>query len=229
MSFSGMALNGLILAGGLSSRMGRDKALLPIGDESLLMRLAKQMSPRVHELVIACGGAEKADSYRLALAPWDERRFAWPKDEENGLSANSGAVEGESLRRPAVRYVTDRYPGEGPLAGLQAGLAVLPEGYAFVAACDLPDVSLGLLDALVEAAHGGADVVCLQGQPFHALYHTRVAAAAQSALERGERRMMAFLDGLKVRTLPVESYGKQPANLNTQEDYASYLSHNEKE
>jgi molybdopterin-guanine dinucleotide biosynthesis protein A len=47
----------LILAGGSSRRMGRDKAALPVGDVPLVEHLARRLSPVVDEIILA-GGAD---------------------------------------------------------------------------------------------------------------------------------------------------------------------------
>ncbi|OBR63642.1 hypothetical protein A7K91_06785 [Paenibacillus oryzae] len=218
-------LNGLILAGGQSSRMGRDKALLPINGEPLLLRLAKQIAPIAGELVIACGSREKEVAYREALAPWLDAAVAVHPNHvpEANRDYPRDGQEGRSNAKPSIRFVTDSYPGQGPLAGLHAGLQSLPEGYVFVTACDSPDVSLSLIEVLEKLIGGEADVVCLPGQPFHGLYHTSVAEAAKAALERGERRLMGLLWELQAVFLQLEMPGYSPINLNTPEEYEAYL------
>src|SRR2546423_6833845 len=57
----------VILAGGLSRRMGRDKAALPAGDGTLVEHLARRLAPVVDEIIIAGGSAEpRLDGVRLA-------------------------------------------------------------------------------------------------------------------------------------------------------------------
>ena len=45
----------VILAGGLSRRMGRDKAALPAGDGTLIEHLARRLGPVVEETIVAGG------------------------------------------------------------------------------------------------------------------------------------------------------------------------------
>ena len=45
----------VILAGGLSRRMGRDKAALPVGDGTLIEHLARRLASVVDEIIIAGG------------------------------------------------------------------------------------------------------------------------------------------------------------------------------
>ena len=48
----------VILAGGLSRRMGRDKAALPAGDGTVIEHLARRLAPVVDETIIA-GGSDR--------------------------------------------------------------------------------------------------------------------------------------------------------------------------
>src|SRR3954469_4803909 len=49
-----------------------------------------------------------------------------------------------------VKMVSDHYPGQGPLAGVHAGLLASPHETNFVVACDMPFVSVGLAELLVK-------------------------------------------------------------------------------
>jgi molybdopterin-guanine dinucleotide biosynthesis protein A len=59
-----MKMNGFVLAGGQSTRMGRDKALLRLGNTPLILRAAKILRPFVSEVIL--------------LAPPKRYRRLWP-------------------------------------------------------------------------------------------------------------------------------------------------------
>ena len=66
----------VILAGGLSRRMGRDKAALPAGDGTLLEHLARRLAPVVDETIIAggsgrpnLGGVRRVEDRHAGLGP----------------------------------------------------------------------------------------------------------------------------------------------------------------
>jgi molybdopterin-guanine dinucleotide biosynthesis protein A len=46
------AVTGIVLAGGRSTRMGRDKAWLPFGDETMLMRVVRSVGSVSDELIV---------------------------------------------------------------------------------------------------------------------------------------------------------------------------------
>ncbi|PZD97747.1 hypothetical protein DNH61_00330 [Paenibacillus sambharensis] len=204
-----MNVNGIILAGGHSSRMGRDKALLELAGRPVLVRLIERVGHLIGNegcLAVACGSLERAERYKRVFL---------------------------EVQPPGVRsaedilWVPDRYAGEGPLAGLHAALCALPEGYAFTAACDMPFLSASLYGRQLAAAAGSvADAVHAPGQPLHALYHSRVSIKLAELLERDERRFMAALRQL--RTEMVEPCGEQEhrafMNMNTPGDYERVIS-----
>ncbi|SFT24963.1 molybdenum cofactor guanylyltransferase [Paenibacillus sp. BC26] len=201
---------GIILAGGRSSRMGSDKALLPVGarGEVILRAVAEQMlALGMPYVMVSVGDSEREEAYRSRLA---------------GLLGQ-------------VRFVHDTYPDCGPLAGLHAALSAMYEpGYAFVMACDMPMLSGTLLARMLPLASGEAapprteagmpQVIRTPNQPFHALYHTSVARELQQRLERHELRLMALLDALHtVEIQPLPNEEEAFVNLNTPELYADYV------
>ncbi len=132
------------------------------------------------------------------------------------------------------RLVHDAEPGEGPLAGLVAGLASRAFERALVLGVDLPLVraaalatlgaSLGDALARVPAPHG-------RPQPLAAAYAPAALAPLAAALARGERALVpavlalpaALVDGAALALLPggADAF----ANLNTPADFAAAERH----
>lgn len=191
------AIHGLILSGGQSSRMGTDKALLPIKGKPLLQHLALQLLSLVETVTISVGDPQREQVYRAQLGDLAQR----------------------------VSFVTDQYPGCGPLSGLHAGLSAIEEGYVFVVACDMPELSPPLFRQLLSRIDSGAAVIHTPRQPFHALYHTRAASCVQAAIESQDYRLMGLLERLcAIEVEPLEADGSSPfSNLNTPEDYSNYI------
>lgn len=93
--------------------------------------------------------------------------------------------------------------------------------------CDMPRLSASLLARMRAAAAAAmrVPIVHADGQPFHALYHTDLALAAQALLERGDYRFMQLLreqcDAVLVEPERDEEHAAF-TNLNTPEAFASF-------
>jgi len=115
--------------------------------------------------------------------------------------ANDDRFDHDS-RLTAIR---DPEPHAGVLPALLAALTATTTPLAFAVACDMPFLHAGLIRRLVMlAADADAVVPVVDGgpEPMHAVYRAGPCAAAiRVALERGQRRMIAFLDD--VRTVRV--------------------------
>jgi molybdopterin-guanine dinucleotide biosynthesis protein A len=104
----------VILAGGLSRRMGRDKAALPAGDGTLIEHLARRLAPVVEETIVAGGSGR----YHIPGVAMVDDRFP-------GLGPLAGIHAGLlAARSPHVWVVGCDLPDADPaLAALFLGLA----------------------------------------------------------------------------------------------------------
>ena len=130
--------------------------------------------------------------------------------------------------------VADRYPGAGPLAGLQAGLLAAQNELVLALATDMPSVNLALLGYLVAQA-SDYDVVMpwlpgdesgrLEAEPLHAVYRRSCLPALAAHLAAGHRRLISFLPDVKVRSVSPEECARfDPqfrsfCNVNTPEEW----------
>jgi molybdenum cofactor guanylyltransferase len=125
------------------------------------------------------------------------------------------------------RVVADRFPGEGPLAGIEAALGATKFEWNLVVACDMPRLDVGILEQLFRiAATGDGDCAVPRYsdgrvEPLCAVFHARCHAAIATALEEGVRKVTEALGRLALRYVPVAS-DEAFANLNTPEDLEKY-------
>jgi molybdenum cofactor guanylyltransferase len=105
----------IILAGGDSRRMGRDKASLLLGEQTLLQRVAATMQMIFPHTIVS------------VRQPRPEIDLPQVCDEQ--------AREGMLM-------------GNGPLAGVVAGLGYVKTTWAFVVACDMPFVEPAMVELL---------------------------------------------------------------------------------
>jgi molybdenum cofactor guanylyltransferase len=143
-------------------------------------------------------------------------------------AAGRVALVGDPARYAGLGYpvVADLFPGCGPLAGIQAALAATAADWNLILACDMPEARPGFLAWLLETAER-RDCDCLlptgpRGvEPLCAVYHRRCEPTIRGALERGVRKVLDGLAGLRVETVPVEE-ARAFRNINTPEEWLEY-------
>jgi len=155
---------GFVLAGGASSRMGRDKALLPLDGRTMVEEIAFTVR-RAAGNVTLIGSPGKYGHLGLPVVP-------------------------------------DEIENCGPLGGVYTALRVTEASWNLLVACDMPRVTEAFLKQLMEAAEG-SDADCVVPEiggkidPLCAVYHRRVAAAAELAIQRKLFKMQDFVSTLR--------------------------------
>ena len=210
----------VIVAGGRSRRLGRNKPLVEIGGRTVLSRIL-EATAEIANVVLA---VREVPPFRRALAAQ-----GW----ESGAERAGGPPGSVALRNPngrALLVVPDPVPGLGPLAGVASGLAAADGAICVVLAGDLPFVTPHLVDRLcrelASAAESDApdalDAVVPRArgraQPLCAAYRREVGRLAARLVARGGARgdsslssspasspsMMSFLERLRVRYVTAE-------------------------
>ena len=121
----------------------------------------------------------------------------------------------------AVVFVPDAQPGEGPLRGLEAALALGDE--VLLAACDLPALhreAITWLCAQTPSEHGVATSVEGQLQPLFSRYTTACLPLVRRELLLGRRSPLAILrSGIFTVATPSPDIAAQLADADTPGDW----------
>ncbi len=119
------------------------------------------------------------------------------------LSARCDEVilAGGGTAPPGVLTVGDDRPGQGPLAGMEAGLAAARFPRVFVAAGDMPFLSTDLVAHLLRVLRESGALAAVpddggRTHPLCAAYSREVLPRLRSALDGGVRAAREFLRGL---------------------------------
>jgi molybdopterin-guanine dinucleotide biosynthesis protein A len=184
----------VILAGGLSSRMGRDKATLPAGDGTLIEHLARRLAPVVDETIIAGGSlAASLEGVRIVA------------DHQSGLGPLAGMLAG--FRAAKERYVwvvgCDLPDVEPALGGLLRALA-------------------GDYDAVVPHAGEEPEGVCaLYVRELAPRIEALLEAGERSIKSLLDRSLVRYLSPDELRTVDPEL--RSFRNINSPADYEDWL------
>ncbi len=187
---------GFVLAGGRSSRMGSDKALLELGGSPLVVRAVRALQS-LTEGVTVIGPPAAYRELNLSVVADD-----YPDAGPLGGIATALAHAGKSW---SLVLASD-------MPYLTAAWLEYLIGRALASSGDV---------VLPESAYTGQPLP----EPLCALYHQRASAPIRAALDRGVRKVMDGLAGLNIERIPPEdskpfdTEGLLFQNLNTREDY----------
>ena len=186
-------VTGYILAGGRSSRMGRDKALLPVGSRTLIELVMDRLQPLVDHVEVI------------------------------GQPRNVQSLEERLKRKVLTDITPGRGPLMGVYTGLmqtETALNVfLPCDMPWVEG-RLVERLLGWCRGqtqVVASMHPAEGV-----QPFPLICHVRACRAIGALLDRKEPSLQALLRGPHAQVIEIEEPDLWPSftNVNTLSDYA---------
>ena len=194
-----VSLSGIILAGGQSSRMGKDKALLEVNGVPLL-RL-------VYNIAIAlCDPV-------YVVTPWSERY-------QDLLPAHCQFIH----EVPLPNHSPTPLP-HGPLVGFAQGLAQIQTDWVLLLACDLPRLQVKVLQNWAnELEHAGNAIALLSHhakgwEPLCGFYHRSCLPALTEYIEQGGRSFQHWLAQHPIQLLPLTD-AQMLFNCNTLADFA---------
>ncbi|MEZ5211912.1 MULTISPECIES: molybdenum cofactor guanylyltransferase [unclassified Gordonia (in: high G+C Gram-positive bacteria)] len=173
-------LAGIVLAGGRSRRMGRDKASMDWDGRPLLSTVVDVVAQRCDPVLVTA--AQTSQAY-VELGQADG--LTWITTEEIGTGPLGGLV-----------------------VALEAAEAAGSPA-AFVCATDMPLIEPELIDELLRGLTVSTDAVIAydseRAHPMAGIYRTRVAPRLAELLATGEQRMTAALDAIVTHRVTVSN------------------------
>jgi molybdopterin-guanine dinucleotide biosynthesis protein A len=180
--------------------MGRDKGLLKIAGQPLIVRTARLVEPLVSSVGIV-GPPEPYDTLGL-------RAIA---DHNFGASGKNSRLQ-------------------GPLAGIATALAATDTMWNLILACDLPYLTHEWVDwLLARAANSQQQIVMPRTargpEPLAAVYHRDCAEPIAASLARGVRKVAEAIEQFQVDFVferewrHIDPGGRVLRNMNTPADY----------
>lgn len=200
-------ITGVILAGGKSSRMGRDKALLPVGEKTLLEHILERFQRVYDEVLVSVNAPDRYPPLGVPAVA-DITPGCGP------LSGLQAVLRAGS--HPYCFVAACDMPFVEPAMGIWLWQQ-LADRYPAECAREHPAV-------VAVPSLGG------RPEPLHALYGRGCLAAVERALARGDWKMSAFYDEVTVWVAPDDllrrafpDLEKTFTNVNTPADYQGMI------
>lgn len=190
-------ISAIVLAGGQSSRMGRDKALLDLGGNTLLNHV--------------CAIASECASQTYVVTPWIEKYL--------GVVPSSCQLVREKLMLNSKSNI--------PLIGFIQGMQLVKTEWVLLLACDLPYLSSSQVKqwSLTLATVLPTEIALLPRgvrgwEPLCGFYRRRSLASLEAYLGNGGQSFQSWLAVHSVKELSL-SDRRCLFNCNTPEDWES--------
>ena len=193
-------ISGIVLAGGMSRRLGRDKAVEPVGGEPLITRVLRRVSQVTDQTVVVVNEIDRASALPLNEA---------------------------STKRTLASVAVDTYPGKGSLGGIFTGLSASDADWGLVVVCDMPFLNVELFRRMLSVRDGSDAVVPIvdgRPEPTHAVYSRACLPYMERRLKADDLKISRFFDEVRVRFLSEEEVDALDPdhlsffNVNTQAD-----------
>jgi len=188
----------IILCGGRSKRMGKDKGSLIFKGKPMVSYLVDAIKEIADEIILVLRDGEQVEEYKLIL-----------KDYE------------------FIKIVTDKNKDQGPLVGILTGLLNITSEYAQILPCDSPFISKNFVlkmfkymemndfDAVVPLWDDG------HIEPLHSIYKKKAVPIIENLIIDGKRDVNSLITHLNVKSVNVEELDKSKIsflNINTIKD-----------
>ena len=174
------SLSAIVLAGGLSTRMGQDKALLQIDGMPLLQR--------------TCQIASNCTDRVYVVTPWVDRYQA---------------IVSPQVQLIAEVPEPGELNSQTPLKGFLQGFTQTQTDWVLLLACDLPYLQADILQDWIQALEQPSAAIALprnpEGwwEPLCGFYHRRCLPELQRFVEAGGRSFLRWLESQPVQELPL--------------------------
>ena len=197
----------IILCGGLSTRMGRDKGSMNYNNEPMIVHVLKTVKIVADEIILVLRDYKQSQAYKHIL------------DNHQQLD-----IDG-------LKICTDLFRDQGPLVGILTGLKQISSEKAMVVPCDSPFISDSFLSKLFEISDEDADHDAYIPQwsngklePLHSIYPKCSVTLIEKLLENDIRDVKTLISHLTVKYVDIQKIdvtGKSFLNLNSNEDISN--------
>ncbi|MGZ5554893.1 MAG: molybdenum cofactor guanylyltransferase [Candidatus Aminicenantales bacterium] len=184
----------IVLAGGISRRMGTDKAMLPINGRPMIQSLIQSLIPISREIIVSLNDGKRHEELKQALPAGVRVVY----DEQPGQGPLMGIYAGLKASETDVNFVI-----ACDIPEIDPGFITEMRSYT------------GDHDVVVSVDNEGRTNALL------AMYRRSVIPQVKRQLDEGQRKIILFYPQCRVKYVPMHD-GAWYKNINTIDDYQTY-------
>ena len=194
----------IILCGGQSRRMGRDKGSLIIKDKPLIKYILSTFNNEIDEVIIVLNDVERIDKYK---------KFIDSKDYNYTL-----------------KFAEDKIKNKGPISGILTGLENISTDYAIVFPCDNPFVTKNTIQTLFSELEKNTQAVVpyhdpknklKTSEPLHSIYNRNIIPTIDKLISKDSLHIKGVIEKIDTKFVLIDNkkiLKKEFRNLNRPKD-----------
>ena len=194
----------IILCGGQSRRMGKDKGSLIIKDKPMIKYILSTLNNEIDEVIIVLNDNKRIDKYMEFINPED---YSYK-----------------------LKFVEDKIKNKGPISGILTGLENISSEYAIVFPCDNPFVTKNTIQTLfnelsdniqaVVPCHDPEDKL-KTSEPLHSIYNKNIIPLIDNLILNDSLHIKGIIEKIDTKFVLIDNkkiLKKEFRNLNHPED-----------
>ena len=194
----------IILCGGQSRRMGRDKGSMIINNEPMIKHVLSTLNHQINEAVIVLNNQKRIDKYSEFINPCD---YSY-----------------------SVKFAEDKIKNKGPLPGILTGLENITGNYSLVLPCDSPYVSKNYIETIFKEIDENYQAVVpfhdsenklKTSEPLHSVYSKNIIPQINELLNKDILHIKGLIEKIETKFVLIDNkkiLKKEFRNLNRPSD-----------
>ena len=194
----------IILCGGQSRRMGRDKGSMIIQDKPMIKHILSTLNHEINEVVIVLNNQERIDRYSKFINPTD---YTY-----------------------TIKFVEDEIKNKGPMPGIMTGLSHISGKYALILPCDSPYVSKNYITTIFSQIDEKYQAVVpyhdeenklKTSEPLHSIYDKSVIPVIENLVSEDVLHIKGLIEKIDTKFVLIDNKKiekKEFRNLNRPTD-----------
>ena len=194
----------IILCGGQSRRMGRDKGSMIIQNEPMIKHILSTLNHQINEVVIVLNDRTRIDKYREFINPQD---YTY-----------------------TITFLEDMIKNKGPMPGIMTGLSEIKSDYALVLPCDSPYVSEKYINTIFNELDKNFQAIVpyhdennklKTSEPLHSIYSKTITTEIEELISQDILHIKGLIEKIDTKFVLIDNKKiekKEFRNLNRPED-----------
>ena len=194
----------IILCGGQSRRMGKDKGSLIIKDKPMIKYILSTLNNEIDEVIIVLNDSKRIDKYMEFINPED---YSYK-----------------------LKFVEDKIKNKGPISGILTGLENISSEYAIVFPCDNPFVTKNTIQTLFNELSDNIQAVVpyhdpedklKTSEPLHSIYNKNIIPIINEQILNDSLHIKGIIEKIDTKFVLIDNkkiLKKEFRNLNHPED-----------